>query len=117
MIVVSDMARSVGFYRDRLGLSLRFESPFWSEFDCGQVTLALHGGGASSGRTPTGRADTAGDVHLSWQVRDADATHAALLEKGVAFVRPPEEMPEEGIKLASFLDPDGTQLSLWQSTR
>ncbi len=27
MVVVADMGRSVGFYRDKLGLNLKFESP------------------------------------------------------------------------------------------
>jgi hypothetical protein len=41
MITVSDMERSVRFYRDTLGLKLRFQSPDWSEFDFGSNTLAL----------------------------------------------------------------------------
>lgn len=32
MVNVSDMRRSVAFYRDTLGLRLKFESPGWSEF-------------------------------------------------------------------------------------
>jgi catechol 2,3-dioxygenase-like lactoylglutathione lyase family enzyme len=42
MVNVSDMSRSVAFYRDILGLSLKFESPGWSEFHTGATTLALH---------------------------------------------------------------------------
>jgi hypothetical protein len=39
---VGDMGKAVAFHRDVLGLGLRFESPFWSEFDTGPTTLALH---------------------------------------------------------------------------
>ena len=39
---VSDMSRSVAFYRDILGLPLKFQSPGWSEFQTGATTLALH---------------------------------------------------------------------------
>jgi carbon storage regulator CsrA len=42
IVFVSDMARSVAFYRDVLGLSLRFESPEWTEFDTPGSTVALH---------------------------------------------------------------------------
>lgn len=35
MVNVSDMSRSVAFYRDILSLSLNFESPGWSEFQTG----------------------------------------------------------------------------------
>jgi lactoylglutathione lyase len=42
MVNVSDMNRSVAFYGDTLGLSVKFESPSWSEFQTGATTLALH---------------------------------------------------------------------------
>lgn len=32
IVFVSDMRRSVSFYRDTIGLPLRFESPEWTEF-------------------------------------------------------------------------------------
>jgi len=54
MIVVSDMQRSVEFYRDTLGIPLKFQSPEWTEFATGATTLALHGGGSSSPGTATG---------------------------------------------------------------
>src|SRR6266852_1855503 len=45
MVTVSDMSRSIGFYKDVLGLLLKFESKEWSEFITGPTTIALHGGG------------------------------------------------------------------------
>ena len=42
IIFVSDMARSVSFYRDVLGLALKFESPEWTEFATEGATVALH---------------------------------------------------------------------------
>jgi lactoylglutathione lyase len=41
MVVVSDMQRSVEFYRDLLGIPLKFQSPDWTEFQTGTTTLAL----------------------------------------------------------------------------
>ena len=35
ILFVSDMSRSVKFYRDVLGFALRFELPEWTEFDSG----------------------------------------------------------------------------------
>lgn len=32
IVFVSDMKRAVSFYRDVIGLPLRFESPGWTEF-------------------------------------------------------------------------------------
>jgi catechol 2,3-dioxygenase-like lactoylglutathione lyase family enzyme len=39
---VADMGKAVTFYRDVLGLKVKFESPGWSEFVTGETTLALH---------------------------------------------------------------------------
>jgi catechol 2,3-dioxygenase-like lactoylglutathione lyase family enzyme len=50
MVIVSDMARSVEFYRDKLGIPLKSESPDWTEFLTGTTTLALHGGGIKQER-------------------------------------------------------------------
>jgi catechol 2,3-dioxygenase-like lactoylglutathione lyase family enzyme len=46
MYRVGDLSRAVEFYRDLLGLKLETHSPEyqWAKFDCGNVTLGLHGG-------------------------------------------------------------------------
>jgi catechol 2,3-dioxygenase-like lactoylglutathione lyase family enzyme len=38
---VADMDRAVKFYRDTMGLPLKFQSPGWSEFATGETTLGL----------------------------------------------------------------------------
>jgi catechol 2,3-dioxygenase-like lactoylglutathione lyase family enzyme len=42
IVFVSDMKHSVSFYRDKLGLPMRYESPAWTEFATDGATLALH---------------------------------------------------------------------------
>jgi catechol 2,3-dioxygenase-like lactoylglutathione lyase family enzyme len=39
---VADMDRAVAFYRDVIGLPLKFQSPQWSEFATAETTFALH---------------------------------------------------------------------------
>jgi hypothetical protein len=53
--MVEDMHRSVDFYRDKIGLPLKFQSDNWTELDAGSITLALHGGGQ---KTPSPRNKT-----------------------------------------------------------
>ena len=101
MKFVADMDRAVAFYRDTLGLTLRFQSPGWSEFDTGETTLALH---AASDRKP------AGSVELGFGVADVDAFHREKAAAGVAFTRPPET--EHGVKLAAFLDCEGAEVGV-----
>lgn len=64
---VSDRAKAVTFYRDVLGLRLKFESPGWSEFVTGKTTLALH---PASEKNPAGRVElgfTVGDVETFYR--------------------------------------------------
>jgi lactoylglutathione lyase len=42
IIFVTDMQRSLLFYRDLLGLPLKFSSPGWTEFATGSTSIALH---------------------------------------------------------------------------
>jgi lactoylglutathione lyase len=112
MVNVSDMQRSVAFYRDTLGLQLKYESPGWSEFETGATALALHLGTPAAGSTaaaPAGPA--AGTCSLGFSVPDLDRTYEELRARGVRFVTPPTEQPSEGIRLAVCIDPDGLVIS------
>jgi catechol 2,3-dioxygenase-like lactoylglutathione lyase family enzyme len=51
---VTDMDKAVKFYRDVLGLRVKFESPGWSEFVTGETTLALH---PASDKNPAGKVE------------------------------------------------------------
>ena len=115
MVVVSDMDRSVEFYRDKLGIPLKFQSPEWTEFQTGVTTLALHGGGVPRSGPPTGDpSKQAGACSIGFNVDDVDATYQELQAKGLQFVMPPTQRDEEGIKLAVALDPDGLPISFAQ---
>ena len=115
MIVVSDMQRSVEFYRDKLGIPLKFESPEWTEFATGATTLALHGGGVPSQGPPTGDpSKTAGACSIGFNVDDVDTTYEELKAKGLRFVMAPTQREGEGIRLAVAIDPDGLPISFAQ---
>lgn len=115
MIVVSDMQRSVEFYRDKLGIPLKFQSPDWTEFATGTTTLALHGGGVRSEHPPTGDpSKIAGACSIGFNVEDVDKTYEELKAKEIRFIMPPMQREGEGIKLAVALDPDGLPISFAQ---
>ena len=98
---VADMDRAVAFYRDNLGLALKFASPHWSEFATGETTLALH---------PASPENPAGSTHLGFGSPDVVAFHHALTAAGVIFTRPPT--PEHGVTLAEFVDSEGARCSV-----
>src|SRR5262245_44122864 len=90
IVMVSDMDRSVRFYRDLLGLKMRFDSPFWTEFDMGTTTLALHHAEKPASPPIAGKAEpVAGTVSLGFGVVNVDRAFEELKNKGVRFVMPP----------------------------
>jgi len=97
---VADMNRAVTFYRDEIGLPLKFQSPEWSEFATGVTTLALHLA------TPD---KPAGTVQLGFSVADAKAFHGAK-SSHLKFTRQPKS--EHGVVLTAFLDCDGAEVSV-----
>jgi lactoylglutathione lyase len=118
MVNVSDMSRSVAFYRDVLGLALKFESPGWSEFQTGATTLALHQGGARAADEDRAAAQpAAGTCSIGFSVEDLEATHRELVARGAPFVLAPTEQADEGIRLAVCTDPDGLAISFAEPLR
>jgi lactoylglutathione lyase len=98
---VADMDKAVAFHRDTLRLALKFASPFWSEFDTGETTLALHAADADH---------PAGNVQLGFGVGDLDAFYAARDELGITFTAPPAQ--RFGAHIARFLDSEGAETSV-----
>lgn len=98
---VADMDRAVAFYRDTLGLPLRFQSPEWSEFETGGTTLALH---MASDEHP------AGSAQLGLGTEDLPGFYAARAQHGVTFTAPPT--PVHGVQIARFLDSEGAECSI-----
>lgn len=113
MVVVTDMARSVEFYRDKLGLKLKFDSPEWTEFETGATTLALHGGGESGERLRGKK--RAGKCTIGFNVENLDQAYNELKSRGVTFIMEPQAREGEGIRLAVAVDPDGLEITLAQN--
>ena len=98
---VADMDRAVSFYRDMLGLDVRFESPEWSEIATGETTLALH---------PASSANPPGSIQLGFTVADLRAVYDTCTGWGGRVSRPPGRA-ELGGMLAEFLVSDGSRCS------
>ncbi|HVB74353.1 MAG TPA: VOC family protein [Ktedonobacteraceae bacterium] len=114
IVYVSDMQRSVAFYRDTLGLTLKFTSPGWTEFVTGTTTIALHvvgGGGEKLAEQQS--LPPAGQAQLGFMVDDLEAAYEALLAKDVVFSLPPKTQ-NSGARLAVLHDPDGLGITIQQ---
>ena len=113
IVYVSDMAKSVAFYRDSLGLPLGFETPEWTEFRTEGASLALHKADPAPAvaETPV----HAGQCHPGIAVPDLDAFHEHAVANGVHCLQLPT--PRFGARIARYADPDGLAISVSEQRR
>ncbi len=112
IIYVSDMERSVSFYRVVLGLPMKFTSPGWTEFDTGTTTIALHRA-LNEKQSQEVQRSTPGLAQLGFIIDDLQAAYETLKAQDVQFSLPPQKQPS-GITLAILHDPDGLGITLQQ---
>jgi lactoylglutathione lyase len=106
-LYVRDVARSVAFYRDVLGIPLRAEpaDPDWAEATLDGVRFALH---RAHGDAELG----SGTVRVDLEVEDIDAAADRVRAAGVEV----GEVERESWGVAcEFVDPDGYRLHLFQA--
>lgn len=115
VIYVSDMDRSLAFYRDILQMPLKFSSPGWSEFKNGGTTLALHRHlhVQPDGEPGPAAHAVAGQATLIFIVDDLQATYEQLRARGADFTLAPQQQPT-GLTFAILPDPDGFAITLQQ---
>ena len=115
IVFVSDMKRGVSFYRDVLGLPLKFESPGWTEFATDGATLALHLSEAPRSEKDNPQLTPAGRCRPGLSVPNLDEFHRRMVERKVTCVQEPEEI--FGARVAQYLDPDGLPISVGEERR
>jgi lactoylglutathione lyase len=110
IVFVRDMNRGVKFYRDTLGVPLRFDSPEWTEFEMEGFTLALHRADVMPKNL-----DQAAVTELCFDTADVRGARADLVARGVkaSELHAVCELPGGVGASASFRDPDGNHLSIF----
>lgn len=104
---VSDLARSMAFYRDTLGLPITTHNGHdgvWGLGQVGELELVFIPRPAKAGDTPVVVFSLDGGIYDYAE---------ALAAKGVEIVAPVSEAPDGGLTL-DFADPDRNMLSLYQ---
>ena len=105
-ITVTDVERSVAFYRDSLGMKLLFQYPGLGFFDCAGVRLMLS--------PPEGARESYSSV-IYFRVPDIEEAYQQLGTRGVEFERAPHlvaRMADHDLWMAFFRDPDRNLLAL-----
>ncbi len=99
ILLVSNMERSKEFYKDILGLKIKYESPEWVEFLKDGAVLALH---KSKIKVTNDRA------MLNFITSDINDVRSILKSKGVRFYKDIEE--DANGKYMIIEDPDGYKI-------
>ncbi|MDG4841102.1 VOC family protein [Micromonospora sp. WMMD967] len=109
-LLVTDLSRSLGFYRDMLGFSEVDQGAHNAVLASGTTRLVLR---EVTGAAPISRRL----VHVNLEVNDIEAAYERLRESGVRFTYAPRVV-NRGTKLevwaAAFRDPDGHGIALTQ---
>ena len=106
MLGVRDLAVSLEFYKDKLGLKAIMQEPGLALLDCGGVMLGLSRGHISLA------AQVAGATEVVFAVQSVRGAHKALTEMGITFMSEPRQAtPTDWV--AHFKDPDGHLLSIF----
>lgn len=112
---VTDVERSVAFYRDTLGLPHLYTYGALAFLDCDGTRLYLAEGGEGGGPLPPSASV------LYFRVDDIGAAHQALSERGVAFIGAPHRIHThpDGTEewMAFFHDPDQNTIGLMSQVR
>lgn len=105
-VPVSDIARSIAFYR-QLGLQLIVHSnDHYARFVCpdGEATFSIQLADRPSGE----------GIHLYFEVPDPDATYQELKAKGIVFDEAPTDRPWLWREV-TLRDPDGNRLIIYHA--
>jgi lactoylglutathione lyase len=117
-LLVDDMPAAVRFYRDALGLAMRFgsENDVYVEFDSGVGGIAvalfdrklmLGALGDDTGQTAAGHRSL-----LTFLVPAVDQTYASLVAAGAKAVHPPTDQPAWHLRAAHVSDPAGNLVEI-----
>jgi len=110
IIWTEDLPGLTAFYRDTIGFNAEGEFEGFVIFRSsagGQLALGAHSEVKGASRDPN-------RMMIDLTVDDCKAEHTRLAAAGVRFVREPSVDQEGGPMIATFVDPDGNTLQLFQ---
>ena len=132
-IVVTDLDRSLSFYRDLLGMTIVRRMDESGDYidkllglentDVTTVKLSLDGNPtliellhfkSHPVEASAKKVFTPGLSHIAFTVPDVDLSYRRLSDAGILFNAPPQCSPDRRAKVAYCKDPDGTYIELVQ---
>jgi catechol 2,3-dioxygenase-like lactoylglutathione lyase family enzyme len=119
-LLVNDFDKCFSFYKDTLGLNATWGNlgGVYASFDIGLPSgLGLFKADLMDtvlGDMPKASTKkTADRFAIIISVDDIDGTYNNLKNKGVNFINEPKDMPDWGIRVAHFRDPEGNLIEIY----
>jgi methylmalonyl-CoA/ethylmalonyl-CoA epimerase len=109
-ILVKDVERATGFYRDKLGIKYLFAAGNIAFFDCGGIRLMLD---------KPEKAEMGTSI-IYFRVPDINLAHQQMKSRGVEFVDEPHliaRLPDHDLWMTFFRDSEGNLLSIMSEVR
>lgn len=112
-IWTEDVGKMKPFYRDKLGLEVIQEEGEFAAFKLpeGDATLVMGKHSEVHGQTTEPNR-----IMVNFGVTDIQKTFEELRGRGVEFTKEPTPEPDGPVIIATFRDPDGNTLQLFQMT-
>ncbi|MCL4196265.1 MAG: VOC family protein [Phycisphaerales bacterium] len=108
---VSNLKKSIDWYRDVLGFTHLYTV---DEIGWCELQSPVEGGRVNVGLSQVEKVKTGGGPVPTFGVKDIDTARGLLESRKVRFDGPTREYPGM-VRLATFYDPDGNALMLYQS--
>jgi predicted enzyme related to lactoylglutathione lyase len=105
---VKDMARSVQFYGETLGMQMSGQPGEVTLFQAGDFRIALN---RPLGNAASTSGKLAGAVEVIFSVESVATAYRQMVDRGCRFMREPREVTA-GTWAATFTDPDGHRLTI-----
>jgi uncharacterized glyoxalase superfamily protein PhnB len=115
ILSTTDVARSLGFWRDLMGGTVAFEWPGPERIPA-YVGVDVGASHIGIGLAADGRVAPPGAISLWVYVDDCDSVVRHLRDAGVTVTAEPEDQPW-GERVARVLDPDGNEVIVGQRAR
>lgn len=115
-LFIQDYQACLHFYRDLLGFNVTWDDGDYASFQDGDMRLAIFKRELMA--EAIGTQEKPADVNcqdkfgLIFEVADVDEYYNQLKEKGVQFIKTPQNYTSWGIRAAYFRDPDGNLIEI-----
>jgi lactoylglutathione lyase len=115
ILLCQHMAKTREFYLNVMQFPLEMDQPNWVSFRVGSGLLTLRPRGPRGSWFDGPALDGSASIQLAFRVPPpaVEKCHQELIEKGVAILSPPKDLPDWRHRTLFFRDPEGNIIEIY----